>query len=160
MPKAGRANPSRPARPVVHELAEAFFELMIRRVTSYQSVAAEFGISPIQVKTLFEIDPEREHMMSEVAQAAHCEPSNLTGIIDKLEARGLVERRGAKGDRRIKMVSLTREGVLLRRRLVARLNEPVDWMLALSPEDQRRLRDIFKRALAVDESAKRAATGT
>jgi DNA-binding MarR family transcriptional regulator len=122
---------------------------MMRRATWFQTVAAELEISPIQAKALFEM--EGELMMSEVAEMAHCEPSNLTGIIDKLEARGLVERRGATADRRIKMLSLTREGAALRRRLIARLNEPTEWMLELSSEDQQRLRDILKKALAFDE---------
>jgi DNA-binding MarR family transcriptional regulator len=87
---------------------------------------------------------------------AQCEPSNLTGIIDKLEARGLVERRAAADDRRIKMLSLTREGAALRRRLVARLNEPTEWMLRLSADDQRRLRDIFQGALAGDAGREKA----
>jgi MarR family transcriptional regulator, organic hydroperoxide resistance regulator len=148
-----------PTRPVVRDLAQAFFELMIASSARFPAIADEFGISAGQAVTLFKIDLEREHTMSQVAQAAHCEPSNLTGIIDKLEARGLVERRGATNDRRIKMISLTREGVALRRRLIARLNEPAEWMLALSVEDQRRLRDIFRRALVAGERPERVAAG-
>jgi DNA-binding MarR family transcriptional regulator len=145
------------SKAVVRQLAEAFFELMIQRSIQFQTVAAEIAMSPIQAKTLFELEPGRDHMMSEVAEAAHCGPSNLTGIIDKLEARGLVERRGATDDRRIRRVSLTREGAALRRRLIARLNEPAEWMLALSAEDQRHLRDIFKRALEPSHKTARVA---
>ena len=71
----------------------------------------------------------------------------------------LVERRGAANDRRIKMVSLTPGGVALRRRVLARLNEPAPWMLALSEADQRRLRDIFQRALVDEHLPKKAASG-
>ncbi len=136
---------------MAQELAEAFFDLLISRSTWFQSVAVEIGVTPIQARTLVELEPEREQTMSGVAASARCEPSNLTGIVDKLEARGLVERRGATADRRIKMVSLTREGVALRRRLIARLNEPAPWMVALSAAEQRRLRDLFRAAVAEEK---------
>jgi DNA-binding MarR family transcriptional regulator len=142
---------------VVREMAGAFFELIKQRSVEFQAVAAELGITLLQAKALFVLG--RERTMSEVAEAAHCEPSNLTGIIDKLEARGLVERRGAANDRRIKMVSLTPGGAALRRRVLARLSEPAPWMLALSEADQRRLRDIFQGALADDQLPKKAASG-
>jgi DNA-binding MarR family transcriptional regulator len=144
---------------VMRELAEAFFELIKQRSIEFQAVSDELGISLLQVKALFVLG--RERTMSEVAEAAHCEPSNLTGVIDKLEARGLVERRGAANDRRIKMVFLTPGGTALRRRVLARLSEPAPWMLALSESDQRKLRDIFTRALghSSDESANGAFVG-
>jgi len=94
------------------------------------------------------IDPTRPRPMSEVAATVGCGPSNLTGIIDKLEARGLVKRRPSRSDRRVKEVSLTRAGQAFRKRLLARIREPAPWMRALSAEDQRRLIEIFTKALA------------
>ncbi|MHB1846591.1 MAG: MarR family winged helix-turn-helix transcriptional regulator, partial [Deltaproteobacteria bacterium] len=99
--KAKAASSSDPR--VTRELAKAFLELLIASSGRFQAIAAELEITPVQAKALFEL--ERPLMMSEVAEMAHCEPSHLTGIVDKLEARGLVERRGAPTDRRIKMVS-------------------------------------------------------
>ncbi len=138
-----RSSPSRSARlpapstQIAHQLSRAFFDLMMRRTSWFRSASADCGLSPIQAKTLLHMDMKRPSTMSEVAQTAACEPSNLTGIIDKLEARGLVRRRSTTDDRRIKMVSLTREGALLRDRLVERFSEPAAWMLALSARDQR-----------------------
>ncbi len=40
----------------------------------------------------------------------HCDNSNITGIVDRLAERGLVERRAAEGDRRVKLVALTEAG--------------------------------------------------
>ena len=40
--------------------------------------------------------------MSALAHALHCDNSNVTGIVDRLEAAGLVERRAAEHDRRVK----------------------------------------------------------
>src|ERR1700730_17923308 len=85
--------------------------------------------------------------MSEIAATVGCGASNLTGIIDKLEARGLVKRRPGQGDRRVKEVTLTRAGQAFRNRLLARIREPAPWMRALSAEDQRTLIEIFTKAL-------------
>ena len=89
--------------------------------------------------------------MSEVARRAGYYPSNLTSIIDKLEARGLVKRRAAKDDRRVKRVLLTRTGTALRKQLLTRLHAPEPWMLALSPRSGC-LRDILQKALAFGQA--------
>src|SRR5262245_4363000 len=78
---------------VAQELSRAFFELFMRRASFFQAVATEFGHSPFQARTLLRMDSERPSTMSEVAELAMCEPANLTGVVDKLEARGLVERK-------------------------------------------------------------------
>ena len=52
--------------------------------------------------------------MSALAAALQCDNSNVTGIVDRLEAQGLVERRPAAHDRRVKTLVVTTEGVELR----------------------------------------------
>jgi DNA-binding MarR family transcriptional regulator len=48
--------------------------------------------------------------MRRIADHLHAEPSNVTAIIDRLERRGLVERRPDPGDRRVKLVAATTAG--------------------------------------------------
>ena len=84
--------------------------------------------------------------MSELAGILGCDNSNVTGIVDRLEYRGLVERRPADHDRRVKLLALTGEGQELREALGDRLHAPPDELARLHPEDQRALRDILKRA--------------
>lgn len=119
----------------------------MRHKHQFNEAVAGLGISPIQARTLLFIDPEQPRTMSEVAQELGCGPSNITGVIDKLEARGLVERRVRAGDRRARTLAMTRRGHSLRKRLSDRLHEPAPWMLALSPEDQADLVEILRRAL-------------
>ena len=85
--------------------------------------------------------------MSELATALRCDNSNVTGIVDRLEARGLVERRPGERDRRVKMLEVTPEGEELRRRLHDRLSRPPEPLASLGEEDARALRDILARAL-------------
>jgi MarR family transcriptional regulator, organic hydroperoxide resistance regulator len=135
-----RASPAGEAWALMHEL----FHASRRR---FLAVASEFELSPPQVRALGVLDPDRPVPMSELAEALHCDNSNVTGIVDRLEDRGLVERRSASHDRRVKMLAVTPRGAEIRERLAERLEQPPTPLAGLSPEDQRTLRDIMRRAL-------------
>lgn len=81
--------------------------------------------------------------MGELAQQMHCDNSNITGIVDRLEERGLVERHAAEGDRRVKLVALTEAGREIRDELTRRRAEPPPEMANLSAADLRKMRQIF-----------------
>jgi DNA-binding MarR family transcriptional regulator len=137
-----------PSSDVARELPQVFFRLLMSHRAWIKSGATSLGLSAFQAMTMLFMDPDRPQQMSEVAATIGCGPSNLTGIIDKLEARGFVRRRPGQGDRRVKEVSLTRTGQAFRNRLLARIREPAPWMRALSAEDQRTLIEIFTKAVA------------
>jgi len=77
-----------------------------------------------------------------------CDNSNVTGIVDRLEARGLVERRPHEHDRRVKQVLLTPLGVEAQQQVTTAMREAPEAFKRLSPADQRTLRDVLRRALA------------
>jgi DNA-binding MarR family transcriptional regulator len=116
----------------------------------FLAVASEFELSPPQVMALKALDPDRPVPMSELACALHCDNSNVTGIVDRLEDRGLVERRSAPHDRRVKMLAVTTRGSEVREQLRERLQEAPPALARLSAEDQRTLCEIMQRALARD----------
>jgi DNA-binding MarR family transcriptional regulator len=124
-------------------------QLFMTQKPRFMAIASEFDLWPPQIMALQRLEPGRPVAMSELATALGCDNSNVTGIIDRLEDRGLVERRSAEHDRRLKMVHVTDEGMAVRQRLMARLyEEPPAPIAALSPEDQRALRDLLERALS------------
>jgi DNA-binding MarR family transcriptional regulator len=86
--------------------------------------------------------------MGRLACALGCDASNVTGIVDRLEKRGLIERRPSERDRRVKVLVVTPEGARVRRRLLLRLGEPPQSIAALSPSDRRRLALLLRRALS------------
>jgi len=103
-------------------------------------------LSPPQAIVLRMLDEPRP--MGELAQMMRCDNSNMTGIVDRLEERGLVERTAAERDRRVKLIALTDAGRELRDELNRRMAEPPEVIEGLSAADQRALRDILRRALA------------
>lgn len=125
-------------------------ELMMSMKGRFFAIAGEFELSPPQVMALRSLDPARPMPMSELAGVMACDNSNVTGIVDRLEARGLVERRAAEHDRRVKMLAVTETGAELRELLLARMYAAPEALAALSPEDQRALRDLLRRALPRD----------
>jgi DNA-binding MarR family transcriptional regulator len=111
------------------------------------SIAAAFELAPMQAIALRNLEPGRPIPMSELAGALRCDNSNVTGIADRLEARGLVARRPGVSDRRVKMLELTPEGERVRELLREQMSRPPEALAALSTDDARALRDILRRAL-------------
>jgi DNA-binding MarR family transcriptional regulator len=129
------------------EAQRLFFEIGMVQRTRVGAALAELGLTFAQAHALRLLDPDRPLPMSALAERLFCDASNVTGIADRLEARGLVERRAGEGDRRVKTLALTRAGADLRDRVHEIMAEPPEAIAALPLEDQRALRDILGRAV-------------
>jgi DNA-binding MarR family transcriptional regulator len=113
----------------------------------FESLTAEFDLTPMQAYTLKVLSGEKPLVMSALAETLGCDASWVTSIVDRLEARGLVERRSAEHDRRVKALVVTTAGAAMTKKLAARMEQPPPALARLSREDQRDLRDILQRAL-------------
>src|SRR5688572_9155325 len=129
------------------ETWELLFDLLMSARPHVPSVAAEIGLTEAQCHLLRMLSPEKAVSMRCVAEGLACDASNITGIVDRLEARGLVKRRPGLRDRRVKEIVLTRSGTALRALMVARLAQPPEPVSRMSAADQRALRAILRRAL-------------
>jgi DNA-binding MarR family transcriptional regulator len=131
------------------ELWSLLVELGVVHVrTRFQRVIAELDLSPPQAYALRLLEPERPLPMRDLADGLACDASNVTGIVDRLERRGLVERQVSTSDRRVKTLVVTAEGVALRARLLRRLHQVPDAVAELSPEERRLLCGVLRRILA------------
>jgi DNA-binding MarR family transcriptional regulator len=91
----------------------------------------ELGLTPGHLKALAVLDPDEPRPMRALADALSCDASQVTWLVDRLEERGLVERRALASDRRVKTVALTPLGVETRLRLQAMYYEPPQDLLTL-----------------------------
>jgi DNA-binding MarR family transcriptional regulator len=82
--------------------------------------------------------------MRALATRLHANPSNVTVIVARLEARGLLERQ-VSDDRRVKGVRLTSAGTDLRQRLEARLIADHPAVRGLTPAEQDTMLNLLRR---------------
>lgn len=113
------------------------------------SLSDEFGLSPVQCHVLHLIEPGQPLPMCRLAAALSCDASNVTGLVDRMEARGLVARRPSTADRRVKVLDLTSTGARLRTRLLRRMTAQPLPLSRLSAQEQRALIRLLERL--VDE---------
>jgi MarR family transcriptional regulator, organic hydroperoxide resistance regulator len=127
------------------------WELLVRfsftQRANLPPLAAELQLSPAQCHVLHLIEPDRPLPMGQLAETLACDRSNVTGLVDRLESRGLVRRAAAEGDRRVKVLVLTATGIRLRAVLVERMTAPPPTLERLSPREQRALVRILRRLM-------------
>lgn len=73
-------------------------------------MADEHQLTHVQLGALYMLHQHGELAMGKVAHALHCDPSNVTGIVDRLVGQKLVSREESAVDRRTKTIVLTPEG--------------------------------------------------
>lgn len=82
--------------------------------------------------------------LSEISARMLCDNSNLTGIVDRLISKGLVERRPDPQDRRVSLICLTQQGAEKLRRIRPRHHASVRRRLrALSTHEVQQLRQLL-----------------
>jgi DNA-binding MarR family transcriptional regulator len=123
------------------------WRLMQANKPRFMALAQELGLAPMQLHALRLIEPGVEVPMSSLAGKLFCDASNVTGIVDRLEARGLIERRPAEHDRRVKLLVLTSAGDRVRRIAESQMTEPPPEIAALPLEQKRALRDALRAAM-------------
>jgi DNA-binding MarR family transcriptional regulator len=105
----------------------------------------DLGITGRQAVTLWMArDPLA---MRELAERLSCDPASATGIIDRLEAKGLVARVADPNDRRSKRVELTAEGRRLRRRIEQRVMRNRPSIAGLDEQEKRQLKALLEKAM-------------
>ena len=109
--------------------------------------ASELDLHPAQAGALLHMTPDVPLPMHEIAAMLACDNSNVTGIIDRLEARGLVARQPYDQDRRVKHVVLTRLGIELREQLLSQVGQPPAGLERLSPDEQAQLLELLRRVV-------------
>jgi len=119
-------------------------EFLLSQKAWWVGICAESDLTPMQGHAIRLLDPDQPMAMSSLAEQLTCDASNVTGIVDKLETRGLIARQGAAGDRRIKMLVVTDKGRQLRDQLWARAMEPPSAVTALSEDVRRRLAEVLR----------------
>src|SRR5437899_10965864 len=107
------------------------------------SSGAEVDLSPVQCHGTAP-DPGRPLPMGRLAETLSCDASNVTGLVDRLESRGLVRRQPSPEDRRVKALQLTPRGARMRAQLLRRMARRSLPLSRLSRDERRTLVKILE----------------
>ena len=132
--------------PVAAEAVEAFFTLYNRMHAHYAGICGSLDLTPQAGTVLRAL--RAPSPMREFARGLGLDASNLTGVVDRLEARGLVERRHDPLDRRVRLLVPTPAGTGLRRRLDERLFTAPPLLAGLDTAQREQLRALLARAVS------------
>jgi len=130
-------------------LAEEVHKLLVAltvRVKAHEDVClGRLGLTRMEAKALYRLEPGEAAPVRSLAERGGVDPSNLSGAVESLEARGLVERQRAVHDRRVRAVRLTVEGEQLRDRLAECLHDGHPAVARLGRREREALRDLLRR---------------
>ncbi len=104
-------------------------------------LAATLDLTPSQLAALSHLDEPRSQR--ELAESLHFDASNITDIVDRLEARGLVVRTVDPNDRRVRRIVRTPEGEELRRTALDEALATAPTVATLSAAEQRTLCELL-----------------
>jgi len=133
---------------IAQDAWHAFSEVMHVFKGSYLDVAREFDLTPGELRAIDALDPDRAQSMGALASTLRCDASNVTWLADRLEERGLVERRTDAADRRVKTLALTDHGREVRGKIAAQLRVPPSALLTLSAAELRTLHLLLDKCAA------------
>jgi MarR family transcriptional regulator, organic hydroperoxide resistance regulator len=108
-------------------------------------ILREMGLTPGHLKALSVLDPDEPRPMRAMADALSCDASMVTWLVDRLEERGLVERRTSPTDRRVKTLILTPLGIRTRHRLEEAMYAPPPGLAALDIASLEALREALRK---------------
>lgn len=140
------APPSSATNPALaNEVWRLLLQVLIgQRRYRFAQVATETGLSLPQSFALQQLNPEgRPESMRALAQCLQVDPSAITGLVDRLETKGLVERRPDPDDRRVKALVLTPRGKRVRAHLRRILDEPPPSLSRIDDERLLVMRDVL-----------------
>lgn len=97
--------------------------LMIQAKRAMASFCEERDLTPVQGMVLMMLEQNKARSMNELSVCMGCDASNITGLVDRLDAHDLIDRTTDENDRRIKMVRLSPEGEKCRDQLLQSLKD-------------------------------------
>ncbi|MGE0295317.1 MarR family winged helix-turn-helix transcriptional regulator [Pseudonocardia sp.] len=142
-----------PGEPVtVEATAGLLIEVNERLRRAFVAAAAGADLGPAEAKVLKHVCSGDPQPMRTVARTLGYDASNLTGVVDRLEDRGLLERRTDAQDRRVKTVVLTPAGTRAVEHFVTQLHAGIP-LAALAPAELAELHRLLRLVLGSETTS-------
>jgi DNA-binding MarR family transcriptional regulator len=140
---------ARTKQQVAAEVMGSIIRLNKERIRANSPFLRPHDLTTQQVWLLAQLPKEGGAPIGSLADAMQCHSSNVTGMVDRLEARGLVTRQPDSSDRRVKLVALTPTGLSMRAKLMEIARRPPEVLLErLDAEQLQTLNELLAKACA------------
>jgi DNA-binding MarR family transcriptional regulator len=153
--------PSKPAAPITMDAVYAAPGYLFRRmqqiaVSIFMEECKAFDLTPVQYAALVAIHTHPGIDATRLSAVIAFDRSTLGSVIERLQAKGYIERKPAPEDRRIKLLHLTKSGAAILRDIIpvveraqARMLEP------LKPADRKALMGLLVQLVDLNNEASR-----
>jgi DNA-binding MarR family transcriptional regulator len=130
----------------MRKISGTFMLLIWIAMRRFWQLLQPFGLTPPQFVVLFMLSRYPEaRPMSDLTNAVLKDPPTMTGIIDRLEKGGLVERTRSEADRRVVLVRVTPAGVSLVGQVQERLlDDDVAACSSLTDQELAEMEQLFR----------------
>ena len=130
-------------RALAHDVWKLMLECSMRQFGGASDVLQRLGLTPGHMKLLLQLEEGEGRPMGSLAQAFRCDASTMTWLVDRLEERGMVERRMLPADRRVKAVVLTKAGAKAKAEIAEHLFDPPEPLQGVDLPVLREMRDAL-----------------
>lgn len=115
------------------------------------------GVTPVQYAALQAIHHQPDLDQRRLARTIGFDASTITGVVDRLEARGFVVRSPSPDDRRVRLLSLTKSGTDFLETVIPGMQRCQQRLLApLSARDQATFMRLLRRLVIANNEMSRA----
>ncbi len=133
------------------EVVELLFAYVDRLRVHFETVARSRDLTPVQAKVLLSLSEPVP--TGSLADVLCCDPSNITGVVERLVESGMLLRTEDPSDRRVKIVTTTPAGRRVRESFVAELFGDVPGLSELSRSRVAELRRVLGMLVRAEEPA-------
>ena len=130
----------------IDRIVESIIYLVTESRRISKEEASRYGVTPTQLSVLKLLHEIGDLSLGTLSKEIRAHNSTVTGIVDRMEAAGLVERARSEEDRRVWIIRLTAQGRKVAERARISPWETLKHALeALSPKDQEQLTQLLKK---------------
>jgi DNA-binding MarR family transcriptional regulator len=153
--------PSKPLASITMDAVYAAPGYLFRRmqqiaVSIFMEECRAFDLTPVQYGALIAIQTHPGIDATRLSAVIAFDRSTLGSVIERLQAKGYIERKPAPEDKRIKLLYMTRAGTALLRDIIPAVERAQARMLEpLKPADRNTLMALLERLVDLNNEASR-----
>jgi DNA-binding MarR family transcriptional regulator len=125
-------------------------------VAIFMEECKAFDLTPVQYAALVAIETHPGIDATRLSAVIAFDRSTLGSVIERIETKGLIERRPSPDDKRVKLLYLTRSGASLLREIVPAVDRAQARMLQpLKPADRKTLMALLSQLVDLNNESSR-----